>query len=68
MELVCYYCYRVMKKMKSGLVVSDYPSDRENPTVQRGDLFECPDCGIQMIGSFGDRHIRRNKSEIIWVD
>ena len=68
MEVVCRNCSRKMVKLQSGFTLSDYPINSTRPIVQRGDLFECPNCECQVFASFGNRHVAGETESIVWVE
>jgi uncharacterized protein with PIN domain len=68
MNPVCVRCKKEMEKLKSGIIISNHPSDSIMPTVVRGDLSECRKCGAMVYSGFGARHSMENKDKIVWID
>lgn len=56
-----------MKIKKNGVVVSNYPKDRDEIKVARGDLHECPECGHQIVAAYGRPYMTRYKDGVIFV-
>ena len=50
----CVSCQTYLAAAKNGIIVLETMSDRITPyKIWMADLFECPDCGYQLISGFG---------------
>lgn len=50
---ICVKCKKQLVIKKSHFVVKDPPIDKFDSTVWVGVLFECPDCGVEIVSDFG---------------
>lgn len=52
---ICVKCRVEMRCAKNAFVVRDAPSGPFPSTYWKGDLFECPMCGAQIVTGFGTK-------------
>ena len=52
---VCVNCKRMLKIKKNGIIVAEHLKNGELYKVWSADLFECPNCGFELISGFGNQ-------------
>lgn len=60
MKEICNYCLMEMIPIKLSVMVSSSDPDDAVIKIQRGDIYECPECGIETITQIGDPYERKS--------
>ena len=68
LQPICANCKVAMRCAKNDFIVRDPCVDGFSSTYWAGDLFECPECGCQVVVGFGRQVDAKRAENIGWKE